>query len=49
MEDTDDEGRWPIAALALAKFVMVLDLAVMNVSISQVVEDFDTTMTTIQG
>ncbi len=28
---------------------MVLDQAVMNVSISQLVEDFDTTVTTIQG
>lgn len=39
----------PLAALALAQFVMVLDQAVMNVSISQLVEDFDTTVTTIQG
>jgi len=38
-----------LAALALAQFVMVLDQAVMNVSISQLVEDFDTTVTTIQG
>ena len=28
---------------------MVLDQAVMNVSISQLVEDFDTTVTVIQG
>jgi EmrB/QacA subfamily drug resistance transporter len=42
--------KWgPLAALALAQFVMVLDQAVMNVSISQLVEDFDTTVTTIQG
>jgi MFS family permease len=39
----------PLTALALAQFVMVLDQAVMNVSISQLVEDFDTTVTTIQG
>ena len=39
----------PLAALAMAQFVMVLDQAVMNVSISQLVEDFDTTVTTIQG
>ena len=32
----------PLTALALAQFVMVLDQAVMNVSISQLVEDFDT-------
>ncbi len=41
--------RWALAALALAQFVMVLDQAVMNVSISQLVEDFDTSVTTIQG
>ena len=38
-----------LSALAVAQFVMVLDQAVMNVSISQLVEDFDTTVTTIQG
>ncbi len=42
--------RWlPLVALATAQFVMVLDQSVMNVSISQLVEDFDTTVTTIQG
>jgi len=42
--------KWaPLAALALAQFIMVLDQAVMNVSISQLVEDFDTSVTTIQG
>ena len=35
--------------LAAAQFLMVLDQAVMNVSISQLVEDFDTTVTTIQA
>ena len=39
----------PLSALALAQFVMVLDQAVMNVSISELVEDFETTVTTIQG
>ena len=34
--------------LAAAQFLMVLDQAVMNVAISQLVEDFDTTVTTIQ-
>jgi len=34
--------------LATAQFLMVLDQAVMNVAISQLVEDFDTTVTTIQ-
>ena len=43
-------NRWlPLAALALAQFVMVLDQAVMNVSISQLVEDFETDVSTIQG
>jgi EmrB/QacA subfamily drug resistance transporter len=41
--------RWkPLAVLATAQFLMVLDQAVMNVSISQLVSDFDTTVTTIQ-
>jgi EmrB/QacA subfamily drug resistance transporter len=35
--------------LAVAQFLMVLDQAVMNVAISQLVEDFDTTVTTIQA
>ncbi len=42
-------GRWgALAVLGTAQFLMVLDQAVMNVSISQLVEDFDTTVTTIQ-
>jgi EmrB/QacA subfamily drug resistance transporter len=42
--------RWlPLVALATAQFVMVLDQSVMNVSISQLVDDFDTTVTVIQG
>lgn len=42
--------RWlPLVALATAQFVMVLDQSVMNVSISQLVEDFDTSVTTIQA
>jgi len=40
---------WPLVALATAQFVMVLDQSVMNVSISQLVKDFDTTVTTIQA
>jgi EmrB/QacA subfamily drug resistance transporter len=40
---------WPLVALAIAQFVMVLDQSVMNVSISTLVEDFDTTVTTIQS
>ncbi len=42
--------RWmPLVALSTAQFVMVLDQSVMNVSISQLVDDFDTTVTTIQA
>ena len=41
--------RWlPLVALAIAQFVMVLDQSVMNVSITQLVADFDTSVTTIQ-
>jgi EmrB/QacA subfamily drug resistance transporter len=39
----------PLVALALAQFVMVLDQSAMNVSISTLVDDFDTTVTTIQA
>jgi EmrB/QacA subfamily drug resistance transporter len=42
--------RWNVlVVLAAAQFLMVLDQAVMNVSISQLVADFDTDVTTIQG
>ena len=42
--------KWlPLIALGTAQFVMVLDQSVMNVSISQLVHDFDTTVTTIQA
>ena len=42
-------SRWGVlAVLGAAQFLMVLDQAVMNVAISQLVEDFDTTVTTIQ-
>jgi len=42
--------KWgALVVLSLAQFLMVLDQAVMNVAISQLVEDFDTTVTTIQG
>jgi MFS family permease len=37
-----------LVVLGAAQFLMVLDQAVMNVAISQLVEDFDTTVTTIQ-
>ncbi|MFN8150000.1 MAG: MFS transporter [Solirubrobacterales bacterium] len=41
-------NRRALAVLAGAQFLMVLDQSVMNVSISQLVADFDTTVTTIQ-
>lgn len=42
--------RWGvIAVLGSAQFVMVLDGTVMNVSISTVVSDLDTTVTAMQG
>ncbi len=42
--------RWSaLVALATAQFVMVLDQSVMNVSISTLVDDFDTTVTVIQA
>ncbi|HVW45494.1 MAG TPA: MFS transporter [Solirubrobacterales bacterium] len=41
--------RSVLAVLAAAQFLMVLDQAVMNVSISQLVADFDTTVTAIQA
>jgi MFS family permease len=43
-------NRWaPLAVLATAQFLMVLDQAVMNVSISQLVIDLDTDVTAIQA
>src|SRR5215217_6984263 len=43
-------GGWKVlVVLAAAQFLMVLDQAVMNVSISQLVDDFDTEVTTIQS
>lgn len=48
--DTTPTISWlPLVALALAQFVMVLDQSAMNVSISTLVDDFDTTVTTIQA
>ena len=38
----------PIAIFASAQFVMVLDSSVMNVSISQIVADLDTTIQGVQ-
>ncbi len=41
--------RLPLIALAGAQFIMVLDQSVMNVSISALVAEFDTTVGTIQA
>ena len=42
--------KWSVLiVLSAAQFLMVLDQSVMNVSISQLVADFDTTVTTIQA
>jgi MFS family permease len=42
--------RWlPLVILASAQFVMVLDSSVMNVSISQIVADLNTTVTGVQS
>jgi MFS family permease len=43
------QSKWvPILILASAQFVMVLDSSVMNVSISQIVADLDTTIAGVQ-
>src|SRR4029450_1207365 len=42
--------KWlALAILAAAQFIMVLDSSVMNVSISQIVDDLDTTVTGVQS
>src|ERR1700710_930481 len=42
--------KWGVlVVLGAAQFLMVLDQAVMNVAISQLVEDFDTAVTTIEA
>ena len=50
---TTDEGvtfdRRLALLLAMAMFVLVVDTSLMNVSISAVVEDLDTTVSTIQA
>jgi MFS family permease len=43
-------AKWiPIVILASAQFVMTLDTSVMNVSISQIVEDLDTSIQGVQS
>jgi EmrB/QacA subfamily drug resistance transporter len=42
-------GKWTVVlALASAQFIMVLDSTVMNVSIQEVIDDLDTTVTSMQ-
>jgi EmrB/QacA subfamily drug resistance transporter len=48
-EATSSKGWLALIALASAQFLMVLDQSVMNVSISALVKDFHTTVTTIQA
>ena len=49
MTTSTGKGSAALVALATAQFLMVIDQTVMNVSISQLVIDFDTTVTTIQA
>jgi len=50
MRTSADRRSWrALAVLGTAQFLMVLDTSVMNVSISQLVLDFDTTVTAIQA
>ncbi|WP_292391516.1 MFS transporter [Methanosarcina sp. UBA5] len=43
------ERKTVLAALVLAMFVLVIDTTIMNVSISTLIEDFDTNVTTVQA
>lgn len=48
--EVDSVKHWrALIVLGTAQFLMVLDTSVMNVSISQLVEDFDTEVTAIQS
>jgi EmrB/QacA subfamily drug resistance transporter len=47
--ERSEPGWTPVLVLAAAQFVMVLDSSVMNVSISQIVADLDTTIQGVQG
>jgi EmrB/QacA subfamily drug resistance transporter len=50
MSGSEPEGSSRLALLlAMAMFVLVVDTALMNVSISSVVEDLDTTVSGVQG
>lgn len=43
------EKKIVLAALVLAMFVLVIDTTIMNVSISTLIEDFDTDVATVQA
>ncbi|HEY1105260.1 MAG TPA: MFS transporter, partial [Agromyces sp.] len=45
---TKSTASLAVIPLAVAQFIMVLDSSVMSVSISQLVEEFDTTVSMIQ-
>src|SRR5215470_12085027 len=48
-ESVPEKRSWlPLGILGAAQFVMVLDSSVMNVSISQIVDDLDTTIQGVQ-
>ncbi len=47
--DTSSKGGVVLAILAAAMFVYVIDTTLMNVSISALVEDLDTTVGSVQG
>ena len=50
LDEVDALKHWrALIVLGTAQFLMVLDTSVMNVSISQLVEDFDTEVTAIQA
>jgi MFS family permease len=43
-------SKWTVlVALSLAMFILVIDTTIMNVSVARLIEDFDTTVTTVQG
>src|SRR6187431_2948153 len=46
--ESANPGRLPLL-LAMAMFVLVVDTSVMNVSISAVVDDLNTTVSTVQS
>ncbi|HVM57937.1 MAG TPA: MFS transporter, partial [Gaiellaceae bacterium] len=49
MSASETRSWLPLMILGAAQFIMVLDSSVMNVSISQIVADLDTTIQGVQG